>query len=351
MKVKLLLQIIIIIINLDVYSSEKFLKGINGDYSYRIQEISSEFGINDVTELVTIVQEISLSREARMSAIKIINEMNHPALFPYLKTLQSKLTNRMLANLNERENREIYVNDYKIRAYALEAIGRLATPKTGNFLIDLYNNKKWKNSPNDKVQVIIDDQFVLPILNAIGEAAVYNKQYFSFLENEVRKVDDPLKKNLKRVIEVYREKYYKKTPAEINGKDYAMSYPNDPNQAIDYTLWFIQQYHKKHKKLPSSILDLTIKNGGDYYYLRGDVYNKHKDGFLVYKWLHGQCKGSDCWTFILLSVGPNQKIDVELSKLKLGIDNEDTQTVFQNTGDDIFKVISYYGPPKSLFNK
>jgi hypothetical protein len=158
------------------------------------------------------------------------------------------------------------------------------------------------------------------------------------LEEFIEGCREPLKCNIKVVLDGYKEKFYIKHPDKISGKGYEIDQSYEPMLAIMFTQMCIERYYLKNKSLPSSLLSMTISNGSDVYIFYGDMYNQKSEGLLYYKWIKSENDGRTGWTYLLLSLGPNSKLDTNTEILKPGM--RDT-SAFSDVGDDILHVVTY----------
>lgn len=339
--------LICVIINGSFFSSfaitdEVYQKILSGHYVDKIDEIASEVDINDATELFSIADESTLSEDSRSTSVILLRTMKDVRLLQDFKILAEENQNKTFRFLekNGMKLSEGFFSDLHIRNLAFRSIGMLGTDETNNYLSEYLKNFTVPEILEQKIEKdFIDDIYVLPIAFAIGDGSLQHLEFLKILNDFVEGCREPLKRNIKIVITECKEKFYNKNPDKIPGKGYEIDQSYEPELAIFYTQMCIERYYKKNKSLPSSLLAMTISNGGDVYFFNGDKYNLESEGLLYYKWVEGELNGRANWTYLLLSLGPNKKLDANPEILKPGMRDA---SAFKDIGDDILNVVTYY---------
>jgi hypothetical protein len=338
--------------NISFGNDEAFDKLLTGNYHY-MDELVSSFSVSDATDLIELARETTVPKETRKTCMRILAEMREPSLFRPLVDLYDDIRDRTLAQSNhitgEYQYSSVYYNELLCFKLVLVALGRISSPESIEFLKEEFKLQTWESRKIENyTKSLLDDQIRLKVFIALAEAAVYTPSLFAFLEDiQNNTTEVGFRRNMDSLLPEFKEKYYQKNPNELPEKGYFLVVVDNPQKSIDKMSDSIEKYFKLNQKLPSQILDFAIRNGGNAAYIYGDRYNNQEDKMLVYKMMHGIEDGYNIWTYVLLSVGPNGKIDVDLDKMALGMHDEKQYKIFKEWGDDIFDVLTYVAEIKS----
>lgn len=334
-------------VSLSSYSESKFIDLLSGEYVTNVEDIASNYTIEDVTDIVFIAGNKDLPVEARLSAANVMGTMLDRSISAYLKDVSNKITSRMFDEIKSLQSEFplYYGADYSVLESTLLSLGKLNDLDVNEFLVAEFADEKWRQiASSGQAEEFVNDHLRLPIYCAIGEAALHNPDIFRIMASLKQNEKGLFRRNLNDVYEVYRTKLYKKNPALLPEGAYSIDSSMEPKRAIFHTQIMLQDYLQSKGRLPEYLLELTIPQGGEVYYLKGDMFSAKDEKLLTYKTINGNLNGADCWTCLLISVGPNGKVDLDVSKLELGMQASDARAVFGNSTDDVYGVFSAYLP-------
>ncbi len=322
------------------YAQNKFDKILEMP-KHRINQIAGEFDVSDATELINIIGEKTSPFTLRRKTMILVETLNDKRMFSPLKSLYyTLLLNIDSINIS---NNQAMNKEAELFARTVRELGKLASDEAINFLksqldLDVWKKRKKYTQYRGAISGIYSARRL--IFTGLGEAAIKRPEIFDFLKS-YHPGDQYWESDVKYLLIEYENRYYQKHPEELPPKGYflIMAGNNEVKYAIFYTSFRqIGNYVKKHRAIPQSILDLTIPRGGTEAYLFGDNYKRYGDRLLTYKSVKDEDDETIKYTYLLLSVGPNGKLETNLDKFKSHIDPKDIDKVFGSHGDDIIEV-------------
>ncbi len=327
---------------------EKYRVLLKGKLSTKeINELVSRFSISDATDLIELVREQTVPLETRVSSMKILSRMQDPRLFESLVNLYQVEVDRLLDNSKyigspDLEKSNLYTTEARLFKLCLQTFGQMSTGDSIQYLKNEFEKSTWstRNIENYS-EDFFDDQIRLKVFIGLAEAAIKTPDLYPYLEKIEKESEGMFKMNVSFFIYDSKERSYQKNPDQLPSKGYFLELSEDPQKSIYKMRNRIRAFYEDRGFLPEKLDDLIIPNGGKVAFIYGDKYNENENHFLLYKMVHGIKNNQRVWTYMLLSVGPNGKIDLDLGKFRLGINHGKAEQVFGESGDDIYGVWTY----------
>lgn len=307
---------------------------------------STLFDTNDTETLVRIAKNTYYDYEIRTTALEslqhIVDEQARESIIDLKNNIDEEVFSIARTVQWRKEIDRVFFQVMKIYKLTLNNVSKFKDNNTLLMLKSEFNKNTWENRNLQNLpDEFIDDQFRLPVFKALAEIAIEKPDLFPYLETLQNNTNGWLSKNIKSLLFEYKEKRYIKYPDELPENGYLLYLDDDVNFSIFKMSIRIDSYYKSNKYLPENLSDLTIPNGGACAYIYGDKFSIKQDKFLIYKSISSIVDNVQYSTYILLSVGENAKIDIDISKLTVGMDNQKAHKVFKKDNDDIYVVATY----------
>lgn len=320
---------------------------VNNVHSTSLKRVeNTQFADKSIQQVLDIATMESNPTRERIEALRYLSKLNISDYKSELVSLYNSIKMKSIMRYNsEIDTSTISVglnNQIQLFRSICIALGNINNPETIQFLIDQTLIKNWdnklKNSTNKSAssEMARDALFRHYVFQGILEAALKKPELFKVIESYPDEYLGDTKLNVKSWLIEYKEKYYKENPNKVPEKGYILLEKETPIDAINFLKWRIQLYFEKNQFLPDELFSLTIPEGGDCVFLPVDPYGYSQD-LIKYKYT----QSGNTWTYILVSVGANKKLDIDLSKLKDGMTSEDAVNVFNENVDDIYRVLTY----------
>lgn len=307
---------------------------------------SNQFENKTQEQVLDIAKDINISLKQRKNALEYLAKSDLSKMSRELISLYNHVKiesiNQYNGEISEKELSPELIGYIELFYSSCIALGKVKNADTIQFLLDQTDPKNWIDTFNKSSEKVLNSTdasdlfFRHYLFKGLLESAIDYPELFSIIESFSDDYLGKTKSNVESWLIEYKEKYYNKNPNKLPGNGYILLHPKTSRDAINFLIWRIQWYFESKHILPDTLYDLTIPNGGFCAFLPEDPQGKDSD-IIQYKYIHSENK----WTYILVSVGPNGSLDIDLNKLEIGLRSQQAKEIFKNDTDDIYEVLTY----------
>lgn len=259
-------------------------KGRLKDTGRNLSIFSEVIDSNDIEQFLVSINDDTISRKTKMALLrdKVKNGWgNNPKI---LEKIFYEIKRCYVEQWLKETDSPAISGELQTRLYLFQEICKIVGGNGNPELVDLLlkesNIESWdksfsvSNAKGMSVEYISDNFFRVYVFKGLLTAAVNKPELFEKIESYSIDYLRGTKTNVKDFLINSKEEYYRINPNKIPKEGYIKFTSQMKENPDFFNVLFlnlrIQNYVQKHRKLPSTILDLTIPKGGDYVYIPVD---------------------------------------------------------------------------------